>query len=874
MTDHGRGSKKRQGSIRRKVIILLLTMVLTALSVSGTVSLWSLYSMRALSEESSKMLGQMAAEDGEAALEELAGGQLLIVASQKAAYIEEKFNTVIADVNGIARAAEDIYRNPEKYPDRETALPQRGSTELAAQLLRSARLKYPSPKQYEELYRLGNLQELLVQYNANNDMISSTYLATQSGWMLQADYIAYSKYSGGQDLPDYYEADTRQWYQRAKLASPGECVYTDVIRDIHEGKECIVCSRAVYIDGEIVAVAGIGSYLDTVKQTVLDTAIGQSGYAFLVNDKGQILVSSAQTGETAGQFSHEDLRKSENKPLATAAEDMVAGGSSLVRLKMDGREVYLAYAPLPGLHWSFVTVMDVEEVIAPVRDNQNRILAMTEGILDKQDVAIRRTIFLFLGIMSAAAVLIGAVGILFSNRLTDPIRRLTREVKRIDGGNLDTPVCFAIGIDTGIDTGDEVEDLGHAFHDMTVQLKTYIENLAAITAEKERVHTELSLASKIQADMLPDYEEILRERREFDLYASMTPAKEVGGDFYDFFLTDEDHLAILIADVSGKGVPAALFMVVAKTLLQSRIREAGTLSEAVEAVNERLCACNKNGMFVTVWIGVLTLSTGLLTYVNAGHNPPLIGNAQKGYEYIDSRDGFVLAGMGGMSYRQHCIKMREGDLLFLYTDGVTEANDCRGDFYGDARLKALLGSCRETDPDRLALTVQNDLRGFQGAAGQFDDITMLVLCYRGWNRIFTGAVSGTQSGTIQEFVERSFEGQGISQRAVHRFLIALDEVYSNICRYSRAQNFTVECRKECAGEEEPGTDAGKKRYILTLEDDGIEFDPLQFPRPDLKKPLEERSPGGLGIYMVRELMDEVFYERKDGRNRLSMTVIQ
>lgn len=893
---------KKRKTIRRKVTALLLGMVLAALLLTGMVSLWSLYSMRAISEENSTMLGQTAAEDAEAALEEMAGGQLLTIAAEKAVYIEDKFHTIIACVNGIAQAAQGIYRNPQDYPDRAVPLPEKGSRELAAQLLWSGRLADEVADMLEssgsgtarasvsgkeniagegvvsELYRLGNLQELLVQYNANNDMISSTYLATASGWMLQADYIAYSKYSDGSELPDLYEADTRQWYQRACAAKPGQYIYTDVMEDIHEGRSCIVCAKAVYLDGEIVAVAGVGSYLDTVNEAVLNTTIGESGYAFLVNEKGQVMISGVQSGETAVDADDNmDLRESSNAALAEAAKDMVGGGNGLKKLKLDGREVYLAYAPLDGLGWSFVTVMDVEEVIAPARESQEGILALTGEVSRRQNGAIKQNIYLFLGILLAAALVIGVVSVLFTGRLTAPIRRLTQEVRRIDGGNLNSPICIA--------TGDEVEELGNAFNAMTDQLRQYIGSLAAATAEKERIRTELSLASRIQADMLPDSGHALRERTEISLYASMTPAKEVGGDFYDFFSADEDHLVFLIADVSGKGVPASLFMVVARTLLQSRIEGSDALAGAVTEVNDRLCAQNKNGMFVTAWIGVLTLSTGLLNYVNAGHNPPLLGNPKEGYTYLKERGGFVLAGMEGMKYRQKELQMKCGDILFLYTDGVTEANDEGGSLYGEARLLELLNRQGRMEPEELARTVWSDIQRFQGKAEQFDDITMLALNYRGAGgkdeprekeimETEIKEITGTdipecrhrnrgpallsRMEEVQAFVEAAFTEYYIPQKTIWMFLIASDEIFSNVCRHSKAGVVTVECGME------------NGRAVLVIEDDGVEFDPLKHSIPDVKKPLESRRQGGLGIYMVRKLMDEVTYERKGGKNRLIM----
>ena len=861
--------KNKKKNIRRKITELLLSMVLGVLVLIGGVSVFSLYSMKNISEQSSSKLGQTAAMDAEEALEKMAGEQLLGLAVQKTAYIEEKFNRVIACVNGIADEAEAIYLNPENYPDREVALPVKGSRELAAQLLWSEKLADVRGERFRsedttgaiaEVRKLGNIQDLLVQYNRNNDMISSTYIATKSGWMIQADYIAYSKFSEDSDTADYYEAGERQWYQRAQLAKVGQTVYSDVIEDIYEKRDCIVCSRPVYVNGEIVAVAGVGSYLDTVNDTVLNTVIGENGYAFLVNEKGQVMVSGAQTGETAVDADRNvSLMESTNKELTLAAVDMMEGNSALTKLTLDGREVYMAYAPLSGLGWSFVTVMDVEEVITPARLSQQRILELTNDVSMQQSDSIRRTVLVFLLIVMLAAWIISIGSIMFTRKITAPIRKLTYEVAKIDGGNLDSQIK--------ISSGDEVEELGNAFNRMTRQLKGYVINLAAATAEKERIRTELNLASQIQADMLPDSEHMMTEHKEFSLCARMTPAKEVGGDFYDFFLIDDDHLAFMVADVSGKGVPASLFMVVANTLLRTRIMGGGTLEEAVTIVNDSLCAVNKNGMFVTAWIGVLTISTGILTYVNAGHNPPLIGNQKDGYRYIKERSGFVLAGMDGITYTQKEIKLETADTIFLYTDGVTEANDELGKLYGEERLLNLLNDCRETQPDKLAETVWERVQQFQGRADQFDDITMLAVNYHGGISVYepqvecyenSGPADLSRMFAVQTFIEESLKKAKISKKYIRQMLIASDEIMSNICKYSKAKEVTVGCQ------------VGKEEVILFFEDDGIAFNPLKKDKPDVNAPIEQRKIGGLGIYMVCEMMDKVTYAYMHGKNRLTI----
>lgn len=232
------------------------------------------------------------------------------------------------------------------------------------------------------------------------------------------------------------------------------------------------------------------------------------------------------------------------------------------------------------------------------------------------------------------------------------IRRLTNEVAKIDGGNLDYRI--------DITTGDEIENLGKAFNHMTDQIRQYIKSLNSVTVEKERIRTEIQVASQLQADMLPNARNAYEDRDEFSLYAIMTPAKGVGGDFYDFFLLDDDHLALIMADVSGKGVPAALFMVVSRTLLRSHIVKGVPLNQAVEKVNDSLCKNNKNDMFVTAWIGVLTISTGKLTFVNAGHCRPLIRQADGSCTYETTISGFLLAGMEETKYRQAEIRLNKG----------------------------------------------------------------------------------------------------------------------------------------------------------------------------------------------------------------------
>ena len=249
----------------------------------------------------------------------------------------------------------------------------------------------------------------------------------------------------------------------------------------------------------------------------------------------------------------------------------------------------------------------------------------------------------------------------------------------------------------------------------------------ADSREKERIGAELNVATQIQADMLPRIFPAFPERPEFDIYASMTPAKEVGGDFYDFFLVDDDHLAMVIADVSGKGVPAALFMVIAKTLLKNAAQTGLSPRAVLEKVNNQLCENNEAEMFVTVWLGLYQISTGRLTAANAGHEYPAIRRAGGGFELVRDRHGFVLAGMENARYREYELELGPGDTLFVYTDGVAEATDGANTLYGTERMLDALNAAPGRCPEELLAAVRADIDQFVGGAPQFDDITMLAI---------------------------------------------------------------------------------------------------------------------------------------------------
>lgn len=414
-----------------------------------------------------------------------------------------------------------------------------------------------------------------------------------------------------------------------------------------------------------------------------------------------------------------------------------------------------------------------------------------------------------------------------------------------------------------VNTGDEVQDLAQSFQYMVGALNEYIQNLSRVTAEKERIGAELDVARHIQASMLPCIFPAFPERHEFDIHASMTPAKEVGGDFYDFFLVDDDHLAMIMADVSGKGVPAALFMMISKTLLKSATQSGLSPKAVLEKVNNQLCENNDAEMFVTVWLGILEISTGKMKCANAGHEYPAIMRKGGDFALYKDKHGFVLAGMENARYREYELELGAGDRLFVYTDGVPEATNASADLYGTDRMIAALNqnpgcSCRQ-----LLEALHQDVDTFVGQAPQFDDITMLCIEMKDMapdmKKIsIVPALDKLPEATA--FFEDMLSDAGVSMKIIAQVNVAVDEIFSNIARYSDATLATLGCK------------ISESEGLITLRfsDNGRPYDPTETPDPDTTLSAEEREIGGLGIFMVKKTMNEVLYEYKDGLNILTL----
>ena len=458
-------------------------------------------------------------------------------------------------------------------------------------------------------------------------------------------------------------------------------------------------------------------------------------------------------------------------------------------------------------------------------------------------------------VVSGLVLLLGSMIAIFGAKtISRPIAELTEMTRRIAGGDFTQRIT--------ISAKNEIGALAASFNEMTRRLNESIEHLKETTAAKERIERELQIAHEIQMSMVPKIFPAFPDRSEFDIFATLVPAKEVGGDLYDFFFIDDDHLCFAVGDVSGKGVPAALFMAVTKTLFRATAGNGGTPGEILARLNTEICRDNESCMFVTFFCGILNIRTGQVDYSNGGHNLPYYLH-RGGVSPLENFGGTSLGLVERSPYAWGRMLLRPGEALLLYTDGVTEAMDSGRTLYSDERLEQFLGASRSTVPRQLIGDLISDLRHFAGDAPQSDDITILALQYFGMQHLditvhnkLSELASANQ--TLTEFGRQ----HGVPEDVLHDLNLAVGEILTNIISYGYPGGGDHEITVRL------GIESSEMR--VAVEDDGEPFNPLEVAEADTSKPLEERAIGGLGVHLVRKLTDGLEYQRHEGRNLLVM----
>ena len=555
-----------------------------------------------------------------------------------------------------------------------------------------------------------------------------------------------------------------------------------------------------------------------------DRHVGTNGFVAVLDEQLCMVIDNAYAGKHVSAIGIVPPEEMEQGRTATALyyADVVDGISDL------SAEYMYVFKFVEG--YCLIAAMPVDEAMF------------------MRDASMLTSIFMQVLIFAALFVFIY---ILIKRVIINNLKKINDTLGRITEGDLNVTV--------DVRSNEEFSSLSDDINSTVATLKRYIAEAAA------RIDKELEYAKQIQLSALPTN---FPTGEDYSIYAQMIAAKEVGGDFYDFYKLGDTTVAFLAADVSGKGIPAAMFMMTAKTIIKDLAESGMAVNDIFTRANEKLCENNEADMFVTAWMGILDLQTGNMKYANAGHNPPLLKHADGSFEYLRSRAGFVLAGIEGFNYRINELQLKAGDRLFLYTDGVPEATNAESELYGEDRLLNFMNQNTVAPATELLPALKADIDAFVGEAPQFDDITMLMFDYKpqeGGARM-TSKTFPAKTDALSEvlgFVEETLESYECSMKNQTAICVAIEEVFVNVASYAYGEgsgDVTLDI----------GFDEANRDVTFRLIDQGVPFDPLKKPDPDITLAIEERQVGGLGIFIVKKTMDTVHYAYEDGKNILTM----
>jgi len=696
--------------VRTKILIVFLVLSISALLASGFLAFTQMGDVSTFAVDRSTDLGNRASADSAQALETNAQDSLLKLAMDQAYISNVIFERVGGEIGIMAYYAGEIQSHPEKVTSRRHYT----QDEKPADPLGTSVLFYSPGVQktvtVEEINAVGMMDQVFIPVYATDRRISAVYVGTDRG-------IAYI-YPWTSGMNASFDPRLRSWFADARKT--GSITWSEPYVDLLGHGLMITCSQPVYDTRTGRAwVIGADMTIDTINQNIISTQVGDRGYAMLIDSEGNVITRpglSAGDSRWDESFVTENLLESNNTGLVAVAKKMIAGGTGITRVAFDDGERFIAYAPVPSVNWSVGVVMPVDDVIAPARLTKENIQYQTKDTADHmaRQQEVMKTIFIAIFVILVVVVIV--LTVIFSRYLTEPLLKLQKGAEEVGHGNLEYRV--------DVNTRDEFGSLARAFNTMASDLREYISTLKRTTAEKERMLKELEIAKGIQQSFLPD---AAPEIPGFDLDGRNIPALEVGGDFYDFIPLGTDHYGLVIADVSGKGVPAALFMALSRTLIRASAHSVDDPVSSIREANGHIVEDSKTSMFVTLFYAVLDSKAKTLTFVNAGHNPPIHIGAGSGRVTLLSAEGIALGVLDKITLQSVKTQLEPGDLVILYTDGVTEAADERDDMYGTDRLTDCVYLNRAKSSREIIEAIVRDVTAFAGTRPQFDDITIMVL---------------------------------------------------------------------------------------------------------------------------------------------------
>ncbi len=713
------------GGLRKKLFLLCSLLVITASMAFAVIGILQLRSSTRVAAETNASQNEAIKQRSQETMTGLTYENMRNTITLTAQNADGEFWTMKHDFTMLALQVQDIFEHPERYGEREVNPPDAANAgKYALQLIFSNEEAANDPKTRSMVGKLANLEPMMAEIvRGNYNRTRDCYISLPNGTTLAMDTVSNEKFDeNGEIYP--YDPTVRPWYVSAVEA--GEFCFTLAVHSYFLELPEVEYGCPVYLNGELAAVLQGSTKLSVIQDFISDVGVGENGFSIMVSNQGQLVYSPRDSGELEMvNDMTTDIRDTGNETLVALIREALAQESGLGEAEIDGEAYYAAYARMNSLGWTLITFVPQSELEQPTEALLAEMDEIGEAASAQYARSFRRSSLLILIVVILLIANASLAAVSLSGKITNPIHIMTQRIEGLTGEQ------FVFEMDDVYRTGDEIEILANTFGKLSEQMEGYLRNILAMTAEKERVGTELKLATRIQADMLPNKFPPFPDRHDFSIYASMTPAKEVGGDFYDFFFVDEDRLALVIADVSGKGIPAAMFMMMAKNMLQNQAAGGHSPREVLETVNKLLCENNEEKMFVTVWFGILDLSSGVLRAANAGHEYPILKRPGGPFEVLKDKHGFVLGGMKRMKYQEYELRLEPGSKLFVYTDGVAEAMNAGRELFGLDRTVEALNAAMDEPPEGILHAVDKAVADFVGEAEQFDDLTMLCIEYRG-----------------------------------------------------------------------------------------------------------------------------------------------
>jgi sigma-B regulation protein RsbU (phosphoserine phosphatase) len=587
-------------------------------------------------------------------------------------------------------------------------------------------------------------------------------------------------------------------------------------------------------DGRFVGVATADVALDWLQGFMTELGIEERGYALLVSRSGRLVTHPDRTlvlSRTLAELAAE----SKDPALRQVAVEMGAGLSGFVRVRdpVAGAPAWIDFGPLPLEGWSIAVVLRERELLSDAERLERRLATLGLG----------------------GAVALSILVVLLARTITRPLSSLARATREVAAGRLDAELPV-------VASRDEVGQLNASFREMQLALQQYVEEVKRQAADSERLDSELRIAREIQMALVPKGAELRLERLGCDVFGVLEPARDVGGDLFDLLLRREDELCFAIGDVSGKGIPGALYMAVANTVFKTAARELSHPDEILARVNRELLAEGGANMFVTMLCGVMDTRRGRLSLSCGGHTAPVLVPAQGPPRLLSECAGTVVGVDESIEFTRLDLQLLPGDCLLLYTDGVTEAEAPDETLFGEERLLAAVAGAAPAGAQELVQAVQRAVRGFARGAEPSDDVAILALRrlpQPDETRVLRLRSDLAELPRADEWLQAVGRELGVCAEAAHDLQLALEEVLANVVRHGYgAEAGPIEVRATTAGD----------CLRLEVRDRAPRFNFLEQAPPALDNPLDERPAGGLGVYLVRRLMDRVEYAFEEGENRL------